>query len=261
MVDLTISLSELEYFLIMLTRVAAFIFIAPIFSTSGSPMRARAGFAIVLTYLLYVSLGDHPQFRYGTVFGYAALVLRECGVGIIIGFATLIPTTIMQFAGRFIDMESGLAMAQTLDPTTRQNVTISGAWYQTILFLVMLVSGVHRYLIKALADTFVLIPAGSAVYRFEELNNTMLKFLGDYVTIGFRIAMPVFAAMLIVNAILGVLAKVAPQMNMFTIGMQLKIFAAFTIMIIAAMFVPTVSDFIVEEMKDMLKLVIVDLRA
>ena len=77
----------------------------------------------------------------------------------------------------------------------------------------------------------------------------MATLMKDYFIIGFRIVLPVFAAMLIVNVVLGVLAKVAPQMNMFVIGMQLKIFVGLIILALAARYIPTVADMIYEEMK------------
>ena len=81
----------------------------------------------------------------------------------------------------------------------------------------------------------------------------MLKFITDYFIIGFRIVLPVFAAILVVNTILAILAKIAPQMNMFVIGMQLKIFVGLFVMILIIEMVPSVADFIFNEMLTLLK--------
>lgn len=69
--------------------------------------------------------------------------------------------------------------------------------------------------------------------------------------IGFRIALPIFACIMILNCILGVMAKVAPQMNMFSVGMQLKVLAGLLVLLLTMQLLPAVADFIFGEMKRM----------
>ena len=80
-----------------------------------------------------------------------------------------------------------------------------------------------------------------------------LKYLVDFFVIAFRIVLPVFAALLIVNAILAIMAKVAPQMNMFVIGMQLKVFVGMAVMLIVMQLIPTVGELIFDEMFDLMR--------
>ena len=101
-------------------------------------------------------------------------------------------------------------------------------------------------------DTYDLIPVGEAVFRSELMVEPVIKFLSTYINIGFRIALPVFAAILIVNVILGILAKVSPQLNMFAVGMQIKILIGLGIMLLTTGMLPYVSDFIYKEMKVMI---------
>ena len=116
--------------------------------------------------------------------------------------------------------------------------------------LLLLASDLYRYILKAMLDAFTFIPVGQAVFRIS-IYNVMVTFIKDYFIIGFRIVLPVFAATLVVNVVLGVLAKVAPQMNMFVIGMQLKVFVGLVLLTLAARYMPTVADMIYEEMKVM----------
>ena len=80
--------------------------------------------------------------------------------------------------------------------------------------------------------------------------------MGDMMTIGFRIYLPFFACIMILNCILGIMAKVAPQMNMFAVGMQMKVLVGMAVMILTVFLLPSVSSFIENEMKDMVTLVI-----
>ena len=82
--------------------------------------------------------------------------------------------------------------------------------------------------------------------------DAVLSFMAQYVTLGFQICLPVFCAILIVNVVLGVLAKVSPQLNMFAVGMQIKILIGLGIMFLTTGMLPYVSDYIYKEMKVMI---------
>ena len=79
----------------------------------------------------------------------------------------------------------------------------------------------------------------------------MAAFLVDYVTIGFRLCLPVFAAMILLNSILGVLAKVSPQLNMFAIGIQTKILLGLAVLFLTVGMLPGASAMILGEIRKM----------
>ena len=105
---------------------------------------------------------------------------------------------------------------------------------------------------KALAESFTLIPVAGAVFNPEELLNVMLKFMADFCLIAFRICLPMFAVMILLNALLGILTKVAPQMNMFSVGIQMKVFVGILVLFITIGMLPQISDMIFTEMKTMM---------
>ena len=149
-------------------------------------------------------------------------------------------------------MQTGLSMVTLFDPTTKENTSITGAYYQYVLMLMLVASGMYRYLLRALADTFTLIPVNGAVFHGDLLVTAMLEFLTDYIVIGFRIVLPVFCVILLMNAVLGVLAKVSPQMNMFSVGIQLKIIAGLAVMLLTTGMLSGMSDLIFREMQKMM---------
>ena len=83
----------------------------------------------------------------------------------------------------------------------------------------------------------------------QEKTFDKIVFLGDYISIGFQICLPVFAVMLLLNAVLGILAKVSPQMNMFAVGMQLKVLVGLCVLFFTTGMIPAVSNVIFTEMK------------
>jgi len=252
MVELSLSIYDLEYFLLVLTRVSCFVFIAPFFSISNTPARVRIYISFFMALLLYQSLAPAEVVIYDTVMKYAIVVIKEAIVGLLIGFGANICISIVNFAGSIADMEIGLSMVQMMDPMTKQNTSITGVLYQYVLMMMMIASGMYRYLFGALADTFVLIPVNGAVFHSEALLNTVIKFMSDYIIIGFRIVLPVFCVILLLNAILGVLAKVSPQMNMFSVGIQLKILTGLTVLFLTTGMLSGAAEFVFEEMQKMI---------
>ncbi len=252
MINYSFSIYDLEYFLLILTRISCFVFIAPFFSMNKTPRTLRVGLSFFTSLLLYQALTPAEGVAYSTLLEYALMVIKEALTGLLIGFSATICTSIVNFAGSIADMEIGLSMVTLMDPTSREATSITGVLYQYVLTLMMVASGMYRYLFGALADSFVLIPVSGAVFRGDSLLSIMVEFLGDYVMIGFRIVLPVFCVTLLLNAVLGVLAKVSPQLNMFAVGIQLKVLVGLSIFTLTASMLPGVADFIFEEMKRMI---------
>ena len=252
MINYSFSMYDLEFFLLIFTRVSCFVFTAPFFSMKNTPANVRIGISFFTSVLLYQVLTPAEAVVYSSVLEYVIIVMKEAVVGLLIGLAASICTSIVNFAGSIADMEVGLSMVTLMDPTSRENTSITGVMYQYSLMLMMIVTGMYRYLFGALADTFSLIPVNRAVFRSDALLSSMLEFLGDYVVIGFRIVLPVFCTILLLNAVLGVLAKVSPQMNMFAVGIQMKILVGLSVLFFTEGMLPGAADFMFQEMKRMI---------
>lgn len=249
MVDLSFSYDELLTYLLILVRITCFIYLAPFFNMGNTPNRVKIGLGVCVSYLIYQIILPIEPLEYRNILEYSVLVLKEAMVGLIIGFGANICMSIVNFAGSVIDMETGMAMATMFDPQTKQETSISGVLYQYAMSLMLIVSGMYQYLLKAIVETYELIPINGAIFDKEHLLNSMVTFMGNYLTIGFRICLPVFCAMVLLNAILGIMAKVSPQMNMFAVGIQLKMLVGIGVLLIAVTMLPSAADFIFTQMK------------
>lgn len=252
MIHYSFSVYDLEYFLLILVRVVSFVHTAPFLSMRDIPSRVRIALSFFTSLLLYQALTPAEAVVYSTLAEYAIIVMKEAVVGLLIGFAAAICSSIVNFAGSIADMEVGLSMMTLLDPTSGQATSITGVLYQYVLMLMMMATGMYRYFFRALADTYTLIPVNGAIFRSDALLNSMMEFLGDYVIIGFRIILPIFCSMLLLNAVLGILAKVAPQLNMFAVGIQLKVLVGLSVIFLTVEMLPSVAGFIFDEMKRMI---------
>lgn len=252
MIELAFSMLDLEYFLLILVRVSCFVFVAPFYGMTNTPGRVKIGFSFFVAMLLYQVLTPAPALEYDTLLGYAVIVFKEAVTGLLLGFVVNICNSIINFAGSIIDMEVGFSMVTLMDPATKQQTTVSGNFYQYMVMLLLVVTGMYQYILKAFVESYTLIPVNGAIFKTEALMLTMLQFMTDSVILGFRICLPVFCVMLMLNAVLGILAKISPQLNMFAVGLQLKVFVGLAIMFFTVSMLPGAADFIFTEMKTMM---------
>ncbi len=251
---MTFSIVDFELFLLILVRMSGFIYTAPLFSLRNIPVRVKAGFSIFISIILFYTIPLSAA-EYAGIIGFAILVVKEAIAGALMGLFSNIAYNILAFSGQIIDMEIGFSMISQLDPATRIQTTITANLYGYLVLLLMIITNLHHYFLKAVVDSYQLIGIGEAIFP-PNMYRLMVSFIIDYFVIAMRIVLPIFAAILIVNTILGILAKIAPQMNMFVIGMQLKVFVGLFVLYIIIELTPSVADFIFNEMMDMLRSVI-----
>ncbi len=256
MIQVTVTQENLEYYLLILMRIASFMTLAPFFGQSNTPMRVKVGFSILVSYIVYILVPlDTAIPEYSSVIEYAVLVIKESITGLLIGFSAFICNTILQFSGRMMDMEIGMSMAQMFDPVTQSQVGLTGTLYSYLVFFLMLVSNMHIYLLNAVVDSFQYVPIGG-ISLGDDLYSTVTGFITNYFIIGFRIILPVFAITLILNCVLGIMAKVAPQMNMFAVGIQFKVIVGLLVMFATVRLLPSIANFIFDQMQQMVNGVI-----
>ncbi len=249
MVNISVTQQDLEVFFVILVRMASFIYVVPFFGQANVPQRVKLGLAITLSYITYLVLPEQAL-DYDSTLGYATLIIKESATGLLLGFSAFICNSIVSFAGRIIDMDIGLSMSNLFDPASREQITITGALYQQVFFMIFIISRMHIFLLNAIVDSFTVIPLGKISPNIL-LYTKFIGFLTDYFVIGFRIVLPIFAVILITNCALGIMTKIAPQIHMFSIGMQIKIIAGFIVLMMTVIIMPNVAEFLNDNMKEM----------
>lgn len=248
MFEYTFSLTEFETLILILVRISCFVFIAPFFGTKNVPGQMKIGLSVFVSIMIY-GFVDKTGIEYTNMFGYAVIVLREGITGLLIGLAASVCNSIILFAGNMIDVDIGLSMATIFDPGSNSQVTITGNLYNYFILLMLIVTNMHHYMLGSIVDSFEVIPVNGQVFDWGSLLISMTRFMADLFVIAFRIMMPIFACIMVLNCILGIMAKVAPQMNMFAVGMQMKIMVGFAVMMLTIALLPGIADLIFTEMK------------
>ena len=188
MINYTFSLVDFEILILILVRISCFVFIAPFYGTSNIPAQAKIGLSLVVSILIFGSI-DQSAVTYTGVFGYAVIVLREGITGLLMGLAANVCNSIILFAGNIIDMDIGLSRAQEFDPMTRSQVTITGNLYQYFVLLLLLATNMHHYLLRALVDSYEVIPVNAQVFDWDSLAGSMVRYMTDMFVIAFRIVL------------------------------------------------------------------------
>lgn len=248
---MSFSLEQLEFFLVIMVRITGFVFTAPFFSLKNVPFRVKSGFSVIMAMVLFNVLPYEPL-SYNGVVGFGLIIVTEVLAGVILGFLANICYQILSFAGHLLDFEIGFSMVNEFDPVTSAQVTVSGNFYSYAVMLMLMVTYMHHHILQALVDSYLLVPLGEVDIN-PLIYNVSLKFISEYFILAFRIILPIFASMLLVNTILAILARVAPQMNMFVVGMQLKVLVGLAVMLFMVELIPGISELIFDKMLEVLR--------
>ena len=246
------TIEYIEYAVLIITRISMIFFIVPFFGNVNIPVRIKIALSFFLSLIIMNSV-DYSAVSYQGMLGYSILIAQEAVTGLLIGIGSGFTLYILNFSGHMLDMEIGFSMAMEMDPTTQVQTTISATFLTAVFMLMFIASDMHYFLIDAVVDSYKVIPIGEGIVS-PNLYKIFVQYVIDYFVIGFRIILPVFACILVINVILGILARIAPQMNMFVFGMQLKVFAGLSLIFILMNFLPGITDFLFNEIQTLTKL-------
>lgn len=255
MIEYTFSLETFEIFLLILIRVSCFMVVAPFYGMTNVPAKLKIGLSFFVSILIF-GFVDQSYVEYTGIIGYAVIVLKEGITGLLLGLAANVCNSIILFAGNIIDMDIGLAMAMEFDPINNTQVTITGNLYNYFILLMLVATNMHHFILNAFVDAFTVVPINGQAFDWNSLLASMTRYMGDMFVIAFRIVLPVFACIMILNCILGIMAKVSPQMNMFAVGMQLKVMVGLLVLLLTVELLPSIANFIFTEMKRLMVLFI-----
>jgi flagellar biosynthetic protein FliR len=237
----------LDVFLLVLVRMTGLFVIAPIFGRRNIPTYFKIGFSFFIALILVNTTAIQPVQYDGSILAYVLLVTREFIVGLSIGFVSYMVFTAIYVAGEIIDMQIGFGIVNVIDPISNIQVPITSNIYFILSMLLLFSVNGHHVIIKALFDSFSTLPLGTSVFDASLTDGLMKLFTTVFMT-GFKIAAPIVAAILVTDIALGVISRMVPQLNIFVIGMPLKIFMGILIILITIPIFMTIMDFIFKTM-------------
>jgi flagellar biosynthetic protein FliR len=221
---------DIEVFMLIFVRMTGLFVIAPIFGSRNIPTYCKIGFSF-MTALILVNTIKVQELYFSNIYEYFILVLKEFLVGITLGYVAYMIFTAIYVAGQFIDMQIGFGVVNVIDPLNSTQVSITSNFYFLLCMLVFLICRGHYILIRALFASYNYIPVGTGVFG-EDMVNDIVRVFGNIFLIAFKISAPITISIMISEVALGIVSKTVPQLNVFMVGMPLKIILGLAVMVI-----------------------------
>ncbi|ELK44756.1 flagellar biosynthetic protein FliR [Halobacillus sp. ACCC02827] len=230
----SIALVNVPAFLLILVRITAFFATLPLFSYRTVPTQHKLGFSVFLAAILYFTI---PLPAVSLDAEYILLLLKEAAVGIAVGLIAYIVLAAIQIAGGFIDFQMGFAIANVIDPQTGAQSPLVGQYmYIVTLILILAVDG-HHLMIDGVFYSYEWIGLDQLLPLREDgwIEYVLNAFNHMFIT-AFLLAVPIVGCLFFVDIALGIIARTVPQLNVFVVGLPLKIFAGLAVLVIAMPF-------------------------
>ncbi|WP_026326267.1 flagellar biosynthetic protein FliR [Paenibacillus ginsengihumi] len=213
-------------------RITSFLVVSPVFSAHNVPAPFKIGLACFTAFIAYFAYGaatpvtiDEQYFPY---------VIREVLVGIALGFVAYLFFTVVQIAGAFIDIQLGFGIANVIDPLTGAQSPVLGNFKYVIALLLFFAFNGHHMLLRGIIDSYEWIPLTNELFALMyggQLSEFFIKSFGEVFALAFQMAAPIVISLFLTDLGLGLLARVAPQFNIFVIGLPLKILLGFAVLL------------------------------
>lgn len=225
-----LSIMYLPHYILVFARVAAFFVTVPLFSYRTIPTQFKIAFSLFLAIILAQTI-PLTMIPFDSFF--VLLMLKELTIGLFIGLIAFIIVSAIQIAGGFIDFQMGFAIANVMDPQTGAQSPLIGQYFYIIALLFLLSVNGHHMLIDGLHYSFQVISLDAFIpFSNESIGRFIMQTFNSMFVIAFQVAVPIVGCLFLVDVALGLVARTVPQLNVFVVGLPIKIFVSFVAILI-----------------------------
>lgn len=220
---------QYQIFLLVMVRTSGIFIFSPFFSSQNIPNTMKVGLTFSLSLLITNIIPSVADLTNEIL---VAVIFKELMVGLIIGFISYAFFSAFYVMGQIIDMKIGFGMVNVVDPQNKSQVPLMGNFYYILAFLMLLSIDGHHNIISALMDSYNFIPIGSFKYT-QETMDILINTLAQSFELGFKLSTPIIAVIFLTDIVLGIISKTIPQMNVFVVGMPLKVMIGMLIVLVS----------------------------
>lgn len=217
-----LPVEEFQTFVVCTARVAGFLSAIPVYFSAQAPTQIKAGLTIALSLILFPVLAPFVVEVNFSPPAFLLLIINETLLGLMIGLVARLIFTSVEFGGTVIGYQMGFAAANIFDPQNQRQVALISQFQNVFAILIFLSLDIHHYFIQTAVHSYELLPpgnlnfSGDAVPYLIELSSRMFM-------LGAQFSAPVLIILLLSGLILGILARVFPQLNVFLLSFPLNI--------------------------------------
>lgn len=222
-------------YLQIFVRVSGIFVLTPVFSVREMPFTAKGLFAAGLSLVIYPLVARHLPPATGLDLSLLLMLVDHALIGVLIGLFVLVYYTAFLMAGEFYSLQMGFGIMHVIDPMSASSIPILGQFKSLFALIVFLITNAHHLVIEAMIHSFRVVPA-LALDAGRPLSGALIAASREMFVIAFQIAAPIVGVVMVIELVMGVMSKVAPQMNVMVVGFQIKIVAGLFILMT---FMPT----------------------
>jgi flagellar biosynthetic protein FliR len=217
-----ITLQQLVVFFLIIGRIAGVFIQAPIFNSRSFPFFAKTAIAIWISIVIWFVTPIYQTLP-ESLFGIILALIFEVGIGFIIGFIVNIIFIAIQSAGEIMDLQMGLSVATALDPVFGAVISVIGRLAFFIALIIFITADGHHLILSAFHQSFTALPVGKmANFSSPNLAMQIIELGSTLWLTAIKLAAPAVLLIFISDFTFGIVSRVAPQVNVFMLGFQVK---------------------------------------
>jgi len=231
---------DFTYFLLILARMSGCVFFNQIFGRGSLPATFKISLSLLFAITVYGILPPETDLVIESVIEYIFIIIKELFIGYLIGYIINLFFSTVVISGEVMDMQMGMSMSKIYDPSSNISLGITGSFLNIFTIFLFFSARGHLSLIQIFITSCKLIKIGSFAIP-QDLFMNMVEMFSQILTLSLKLAMPILAVEIILEAGIGILMKAIPQIQVFSVNVQLKIIVGLLLIMIL---VPTFSAFI-----------------
>lgn len=214
---------EIFAYLLIMTRLGACLMFIPALGDNTIPARVRVTLAMALTLVVYLVLHDQIPLMPIQTIKIVMLLAREALIGMIIGLFARLLLSAVHTAGTMIAMSTGLAAAQSFDPTQGSQSAMVSTLLTLMAVTLIFVTDIHHQLIWAMVNSYNVFPIGFEALDFGGIAGIAANIITNSFALGVQLAAPFIVYSLIFYVSMGILVRMMPQLPVFFVAMPLNV--------------------------------------
>jgi len=212
-------------FMLIATRLSAMIAVAPALGSRTVPIRVKAGLVVLISLIALPLVAAEGGAVPTSAVAIAALVAREALIGFAFGLVAQMLFAAVQTAGAYVDLGAGFAIAQSFDPASNSTVSVLGRYYNLVAITAFVAMGGVQLLVGGVVRSFLIAPPLGALDAGAIVAGVLAR-ADDILLIAVQLSAPLLGAMLVADVTLGIISRAVPQMNVFIVGLPIKMAVA-----------------------------------
>jgi flagellar biosynthetic protein FliR len=223
-----LAVEQFQTFLVVTSRVSGFITAIPVLLASQTPGRVKTALVMASSLMLFPVMAESvPKVNFAPI-PFLLLVISELLLGLLLGLVARLIFTAIEFGATVVGYQMGFAAAEIFDPQSQRQVALISQFQNVLAIMIFLAINGHHQFLRTAVLSYKLLPPGQFNVAGEAIP-FLMRLTSHMFTIGVQFSAPVLVILLLSGLILGILARVFPQLNVFLLSFPINIGIGFIV--------------------------------